>query len=72
MKHNPFQLRDDCVKYRIIEIEHTNAITKWAIACTEQGADLWFDFANRAVWVIVPEVLLLEFLKQFGNSVSGL
>lgn len=72
MRAIPFKLRDDCVKYKIVELEYTTTITLWATNHTDQGADIWFDFANYASWVVVPESLLDSFLKQYGHLVSSI
>lgn len=71
MKHIPYQLPDDCIKYRIVEIEYIDAITKWTIANIEQGADIWFNFNSYSSWVIVPDSLLDEFLSLYGQYVSA-
>lgn len=71
MKTIPYQLPDDCVKFRVVELELLPEITQWTIANIEQGADLWTDFSSYSIWVIVPDGLLHSFLNQYGAVVSA-
>lgn len=69
--YSPITVASNCVKFRVIELEHISAITHWVIANQQTGADLIIGFPVNTIWVIVPEVLLHSFLELYGSSVIG-
>lgn len=67
-------IREDRVKFRIVELEQLTSIITWVFERADQGYDIiWDGQINFCCWVLVPghTDCIMEFLSVWGCWVSG-